>query len=79
MNATGSEPYNDKVIMNPIDSDPTKFITIDVEACSKVFQGLLRSLEQGDKMFQKFVETRFLKTENIYSPITEQSIEAGIK
>ena len=48
--------------MNPIDSDSTKFIAIGVEACSKVFQGLLEALKRGDKMFQKFVETLGLFT-----------------
>ena len=43
--------------MNHIDSDPTKFIAIGVVTCSNVFHGFLKALNQGDKMFQKFVET----------------------
>ena len=57
---------------NPIDSDPTKFITISVEVCSIDLQGLLEALEQVNKMIQKFVETRLLKKlESIYSLITQ--------
>ena len=46
---------------NPIDSDPTKFITIGIEVCFKVFQGLREALEQVKKMSQNFIETRLLK------------------
>ena len=47
--------------MNHIDSDPTKCITIGVDVCSSVSQGLLNAQEQEDKMFQKFVETKLLE------------------
>ena len=36
-------------------------ITNGVETCFKIIQGLLKALEQGSKIFQKFVETRLLK------------------
>ena len=55
--------------MNPIDSDPTKLIAIGVEACSNVFQGLLVALKQGDKMFQKFVETLGLFIHQLQSKV----------
>ena len=64
--------------MNPIDNDPTQFITIGVEVCFSVSQGFLKALEKGDKMFQKFVETRFLEEpESIYSPITKKTYTQG--
>ena len=43
---------------NSIDSGLAKIITIGLEACSIIFQGLLKALEQGSK--------------SIYSPITWQ-------
>ena len=51
-------------------------ITTGVQSYLKLFWRLLKKLEQGNKMFQKFVETRFLKKpEKIYSPITRQNID----
>ena len=65
---------------NPIDSCPVRIITIGLESCSKIFQGILKALEHGNKMFQKFEETRPLKKlEIIYSPIARQNINSGIK
>lgn len=59
----------------PTDNDPIKITTIGREACPKIFQGLFKALEEGNKMFQKFAETRlFKKPESIYSPITLQTI-----
>ena len=52
--------------MNPIDSGPANIITVGLGACSKTFQELLEALEKGNKMFQKFVETKFLKKSKRY-------------
>ena len=46
---------------NPFVSSLAKIITIGLEACSKISQGLVKALEQGHKIFPKFVETGFLK------------------
>ena len=49
------------------------------EACSKIAQELIKELQQRNKVFQKFVETRLLKkSESFFSPITWQNIEEGI-
>ena len=42
-------------------SSLAKIITIGLEACSKISQGLVKAPEQGHKIFPKFVETGFLK------------------
>ena len=42
-------------------SSLAKIITIGLEACSKISQGLVKALEQGHKIFPKFVEIGFLK------------------
>ena len=47
--------------MDLIDCGPAKIITIGLEPCSKVLQGLLKPLELGNKMFQKFAETKLFK------------------
>ena len=44
--------------MNPIGSGPARIIKIAVQACSKILLRLLKALEQGSKMFQKFLENR---------------------
>ena len=44
-----------------MDNGPTKIVTIGSEVCTKIFKGLFKAMEQVNKMFQKFVETRFLK------------------
>ena len=70
------KPYK----MNPIDSGPTKIIRIGLEAFSKIFLRFLKGPEKGKSKFQKFVETRvFKKPKSIYSSISRQNIDAGIK
>ena len=41
--------------VNPIDTGPVKIIAHGVDNCSRVIDGLLRILKQGNKMLQKFV------------------------
>ena len=42
-----------------------KITKIAVEACSKIFQGLLKALEQGNKMFLNLQKVSFLKSRKI--------------
>ena len=43
---------------------------------SEIYSGIVNDLEQGSKIFQKFVETGLLKNpESIYSPIKQQNID----
>ena len=50
----------------------TKIISIGSVTSSIIFQGFLRALEEGKKLFQNFVGTTFLKKpESIYLPITK--------
>ena len=37
-----------------IDSDPANIITIGLKARSKIFQGRLKALDHGNKMFQTY-------------------------
>ena len=37
-----------------IDSDPANIITIGLKARSKIFQGRLKGLDHGNKMFQTY-------------------------
>ena len=65
---------------NLFDNGPAKFITTGVEANSKTIQGLLQAPEKGNKEFLKFVEDRLIKkTKSIYSPISKQKIDTGMK
>ena len=52
---------------NPVDSGSAQNVTVGLEDSSKIFQGLLKVLEQGNKMFQKCAETRLLKKTRKYS------------
>ena len=36
---------------NPVDSGSAQNVTVGLEDSSKIFQGLLKALEQGNKMF----------------------------
>ena len=64
----------------PTDSGPAKIKIFSLEAYSNIFQRLFRALEQGNKMFQKFVEISFLKRpESINSPIIQQMMDTRIK
>ena len=57
--------------MRPINSGPAKIVTIGLEFCSKMFQGFLQAPEEGNKIFQKFLETwLFKKLESIYLSTT---------
>ena len=55
-------------------------VTTGIEYYFKIIQVLFKVLEQGNKTFQKSVETRLhKKPESIYSPIARQSIHTEIK
>ena len=51
---------------NPINSGATKILTTGIEGCLKISQELPKGLEQGNKMFQKFGETRLLKKMKVF-------------
>ena len=42
---------------NHIDSGPAKVVATVVEACPKIIQGLVKTLEQVNTIFQQFVGT----------------------
>ena len=62
--------------MSPIPSCPGKIVTPGVETNSKIIQGLFKTLEERNKMFQKLGETWVLKKpESIYLLIAQQNID----
>ena len=65
----------DNIKTNPIESGPSKVMTIVLEACSKFFHALLKAPEQRNKIFQNFVETRHLKNLKVFIHQSNGKIE----